>query len=488
MNKGLSAVSAIILALIIALPWTAYGGTLYVGPGETYTTIQSAINASVNSDIIIVRDETYTGAGNKNLDFGGKAITVRSENGPTACTIDCEGSGRGFYFHSGETASSVVDGFSIINADAGSGHGGAISCDWPTSPTITNCIMSENSANWGGAIYCHGGTARISGCLFSANTSTGGRGGAIYCSNSDPNIVNCVFTDNTVPGGHGGAVLGWTSSPTITHSTFIGNSASGKGGAVCFWMSTSTPSTVTNSILWGDSAATGPEISVEYGASLAVSYSDIDIGSGTAYVDSSSSLTWGSLILNTDPSFLTGDYHLGADSPCIDQGTDAGVYTDIDGDTRPAATGYDIGADEAPAIADNDGDGCGADVDCDDTDSSVYPGAPELCDGKDNDCDGFVPADEVDADGDDYMICDGDCSDADAYVNPDAYELPGNAIDENCDGSLGACDPNAEWKNHGQYVRCVAHETDALIEAGILTQEEGDELISSAAQSDIGKK
>jgi hypothetical protein len=36
--------------------------------------------------------------------------------------------------------------------------------------------------------------------------------------------------------------------------------------------------------------------------------------------------------------------------------------------------------------------------------------------------------------------------------------------------------------------RCVAHETDALIAQGVLTQQEGDELISSAAQSDIGKK
>lgn len=59
---------------------------------------------------------------------------------------------------------------------------------------------------------------------------------------------------------------------------------------------------------------------------------------------------------------------------------------------------------------------------------------------------------------------------------------------ELCDGSLGECDPTETWKNHGQYVRCVAHETDALIEAGIITQEEGDALVASAAQSDIGKK
>jgi hypothetical protein len=139
-------------------------------------------------------------------------------------------------------------------------------------------------------------------------------------------------------------------------------------------------------------------------------------------------------------------------------------------------------------MIDEDGDLSGACEDCDDNDSSLYLGAPELCDGKDNDCDGVIPVNEYDSDGDAYMPCEGDCDDSNGGINPEGIELPGNAIDENCDGSLGACDPNAEWKNHGQFVRCVAHETDALIEAGILTQEEGDALISSAAQSDVGKK
>lgn len=138
-------------------------------------------------------------------------------------------------------------------------------------------------------------------------------------------------------------------------------------------------------------------------------------------------------------------------------------------------------------LTDDDGDGFYNDVDCDDNDSSSYPGAPELCDGRDNDCDGLISNDEFDADGDGFRACE-ECNDNDADVNPDAYELPGDAIDDNCDGSLGNCDPGAEWKNHGQYVRCVAHETDALIEQGILTQEEGDALINSAAQSDVGKK
>jgi len=66
--------------------------------------------------------------------------------------------------------------------------------------------------------------------------------------------------------------------------------------------------------------------------------------------------------------------------------------------------------------------------------------------------------------------------------------LPGNAIDANCDGSLGDYNPNNTWKNHGEYVRCVAHEAEELVYAGIITEEEGDKLVSPAAQSEIGKK
>lgn len=75
-------------------------------------------------------------------------------------------------------------------------------------------------------------------------------------------------------------------------------------------------------------------------------------------------------------------------------------------------------------------------ADCDDTNASIYPGAPEICgDGIDQDCSGgdlSCSGDDSDDDSDGFTENQGDCNDTDPYINPGAIDIPGDGIDQDC--------------------------------------------------------
>ncbi len=304
--------------------------TLYV-PAQ-YGNIQAAINAAVCGDTIIVADGTYAGYGNRDIDFLGKAITVRSENGPGSCIIDCQASGRGFYFHSGEGRDSMLDGFTIINGRTyGLRYGGGIACN-RTSPTIRNCIMRDNWAENGGGGLCLS-DARVSNCIISNNLAEWG--GGVWGGTGE--IINCVITNNRATRGYGGGICGWQDSSTqITNCVVVNNSASQAGGGI---MLTLASASIINSIFWNQ----GSEVYKDGFSRATVRFSDIEGGYN------------GEGNISADPRFVdsaNGDYHLLAHSPCINAGDpfySAGPdETDIDGEPRVAAGRVDIGADEFP--------------------------------------------------------------------------------------------------------------------------------------------
>jgi hypothetical protein len=130
------------------------------GGGGDYLTIQEGITAASEGETVRVIEGTYTGAGNRNLDFGTKNIVLRSNAGAEVTTIDLENvlGNRAFQFiSSGQDTSCVIDGF-----------------------TVTNCLTDETHGGSGAAVYMSSVSPKFINMIFSNCDSTDRPGGAIY--------------------------------------------------------------------------------------------------------------------------------------------------------------------------------------------------------------------------------------------------------------------------------------------------------------------
>ena len=205
-----------------------------------FATLQKAVNTASNGDTILLADGTYTGTGNRDVDFGGIDLTVKSaSNNPATCLIDCQQIGRAFNLHNNETANSHIIGLTIKNGSAAISDGGGIYINNSDSmPTVTNCVFTSNSADFGGGMY--GGAA--TNCIFTGNAASYRGGGICYGA-----ATKCVFTSNSAAGNGGGG--GGMYSGTALNCVFTANSASSAsyGGGMYY-------GTATNCIFTGNSA------------------------------------------------------------------------------------------------------------------------------------------------------------------------------------------------------------------------------------------
>jgi len=244
------------LAALFIIAGSAVAKDLFV-PRE-YKTIQAAIDDANDGDTVVVADGTYTGQGNRDIEFKGKAISVMSETGPENCIIDCQGGPSpkqtccGFIFTKGEDANSVLDGFTITGGYNGYGssfgRSGAIRC-LKSSPTITNCIIQDNIGTAGGGIFCEfNSSPTIINCIIIGNKASGnGFGGGICCTAwSSPTITDCIISGNSTGRG-GGIYCGVESSPNIINCTISANYASESGGGL--HCSTTSSPIITNCII-----------------------------------------------------------------------------------------------------------------------------------------------------------------------------------------------------------------------------------------------
>ena len=137
---------------------------------------------------------------------------------------------------SGTDATAMLDGFTITGGNAegplSDNRGGGMYND-KSSPTLTNCTFSGNSAggDWGGGgMYNFYSSPTLVNCAFSANSTTG-HGCGMSNDSSNPALLNCMFSGNLAMMS-GGGMYNYKSSPTLTNCTFIRNSGGGGGGGM----------------------------------------------------------------------------------------------------------------------------------------------------------------------------------------------------------------------------------------------------------------
>ncbi len=225
--------------------------------------------------------------------------------------------------------------FSIIDCRITGNRGSGIRVSDNLTPTevslIKNCIITDNyvvvAPYEGGGIQMSGGWTRVENCLIARNSASLEGGGMKLYSNSASvfEIFNCTVTGNMAQRGSGIMIYKSSAadppvriSNTIVYDNFnvytnVENDISirGRGCTACYELTTSA---FLQPIDWLDAAG--------------------------GFIETGN--------INADPSFAGGgDYHLTANSPCIDAGSDLsadGLVTDLDGNVRPIGAAYDIGA------------------------------------------------------------------------------------------------------------------------------------------------
>lgn len=404
MRRLMSTAVAGVILVVCVWPGSVRAEVLRVDPNDpgAFATLQEAVAAAASGDTIVVAAGIYRGAGNRDLSFTDKIISLRSESGPERCTIDCEGQGSAFILDSGRPGL-VLDGFTITGGQGATGgairgssvgvltllncafvdnhatesggavyitgcqavfsnctfrdnkatyNGGAIMADLRSNLLLEDCTVLGNEAGWGGGgLNARGADSIFRRCTFSGNHAAM-RGGATSCSGTVW-MSNSVFSGNSAH-NEGGAMFAGTWA-TVVHCTFVRNTSGVLGGA---WMSNKTKWAVDvyGSIFWGNRDQAGEEASAQiYHTRLEAVYSCIQ--------------NWPVIptVISEDPQFvdpngpdgLAGteddDLSLRPGSPCIDTGflSSAPWPFDLDRGRRPrlAGTTIDLGAYEFHAEA-----------------------------------------------------------------------------------------------------------------------------------------
>ncbi len=252
-----------------------------VGPAETFTAIQDAIDAAADGDTILVQPGTY----NENLSLGKNLVLAslylddQDQTAIAETIIDGSGVGSAILISGVDDTAELV-GFTITNGFALNG-GGLFILD-NSEIKLKYLLVAENDAYYsGGGVYVLNSTPTIINCTFTQNNAT--NGGSIFSLNSDTEIINTIAWDNA-----------------------------------------------PQEIYFDEDAVSN---------NVSISYSLVSGGPGSI-VTNGGTVDWTDGNLSDDPLFVTsgagGDFHLQAASPCRNAGD-----PDLDGDLEDYNTDVD---------------------------------------------------------------------------------------------------------------------------------------------------
>ncbi len=341
--------------------------------GAPFQTIGAAFAAAQDGHSISVAAGTYVGAGNRNLLFNERELTVFSPAGSANCIIDLQGLGMAFDLTQPE-GRATLRGLTIKNADQAiaavrllGGESTLEDCVFRLNAVtavqssgvlnLTDCEFQSNTASFSGGAISSFGRILAKTCNFGGNTA-GARGGAIslYSAPGGSRMDRCVFRNNNAASGaaitleqgelvvdncaflansslQGGAInvlenFAGGTKLVLTSSTLSKNSATGAGEKGAAIYSTHQPEIVIqNSILWGNASSAGTNIHHAGNPSnpsgtIHVTHCDVEFGLASIAVHNGTLTT--EMLLAADPLFANpamGDYRLGAGSPCADAGS-----------------------------------------------------------------------------------------------------------------------------------------------------------------------
>jgi parallel beta-helix repeat protein len=239
-------------------------GELHVCITCTYTTVQAAVDAAADGDVIKVAAGTYTGVlmrdGVTQTVYVSKTVSIRGGYTTTdwvtfdpranPTTLDAEGRGRVFYV-AGLISPTVV-GLRVTGGDAtglyggfggGDAGGGMYIAD--ATAVVSNVQVFGNAAHLGGGLYLDHSAATLSGNTINSNTITD-RGGGVYLYSSDATLISNTIVYNRADGQGGGLHLR-DGSATLIANTVMSNTASFEGGGL--YLVEGSPTLVGNAIV-----------------------------------------------------------------------------------------------------------------------------------------------------------------------------------------------------------------------------------------------